>query len=78
MVPATAGTNLKVGGVEDKFFHLLYGGLSEDAPHWLMYYNVDSLVDGIVLEGLRGMALLEEVYHWVIGLHQAQFVFALG
>ena len=32
--------------------------------NWLIYLNGWSPVDKIVWEGLGGVALLEEVYHW--------------
>lgn len=40
------------------------GGLSENWPHRLIYLNVWSLLAELFGEGLRGVALMEEVCHW--------------
>ena len=43
-------------------------GLNEYGPNRLVCLNAWSLVGGTVWEGLGGVALLEEVYHLVIGI----------
>jgi hypothetical protein len=41
-----------------------FRGLDENGPHRPMYLNAWLPVSGTVWEGLGGMALLEEVYHF--------------
>ena len=42
----------------------LCGGLNENGSHGLIYLKACSPVGGTFWEGLRGVALLEEVCHW--------------
>ena len=54
--------------------HADYGGLNVNDPHGLICLNAWSSVGGTVWEGLKDVALLEEVYHCLLGFQKTSII----